>query len=259
MRVSGRAASASKSLRARSRVAGKLRRLGGEKQGERHLAEEGERLVGAAAGGAHVAGTDRDHAGGEGAVAALAPAGAEEAAEHAGHVEDAAEHRPDAGEHRDDGDQRHRRDHQARADLVVLPGEDDRPRPVGEPGEADGEQKDQDDVGEDADHGCLDVPGFAEDWLTGPRAMPAFSPTDVPEGATACRASPSRRCAAREENATARSHASAEQLEDDGEANAFVPDSKGSLPRLSRMLVPNRADAPSPLVGEGVSLGELRT
>ena len=81
--------------------AGELRRLRGEEKGHRFAAEEGERLVRGTARGAHIAGADRDHARRQGAIAALAAAGADQAAEHAGHIEQTAEQAAEEGERRD--------------------------------------------------------------------------------------------------------------------------------------------------------------
>ena len=72
-------------------VAGELRRLGAEQQGERLAGRDAVGLVGEFAGGAHVAGGDRDQAVRHRLIAAHAAAGAQIERQHVGRADERAD------------------------------------------------------------------------------------------------------------------------------------------------------------------------
>ncbi len=133
-------------------VAGELRRLRAQQQGQRLARRDAPGLGGEPLGGAGIAGADRDQPVRHRLVGAHAAAIAQEARERVGRAHDRARDRPqrDGG----DGDRggRGHQHHDRGLDALALPGDDDVARALGQPHGAEREQRDDDEIDEDADH-----------------------------------------------------------------------------------------------------------
>ena len=136
-------------------VAGELRRLRAQEQRERLARRDAARLVGEFLRRARVAGADRDQPVRHRAIAAHAAAVAQVLREQIGRAQQRAHDRP--GQHGGDRDRRHRGDqhHDRGLDALALPGDDDVAGAVGEPDRAEGEERDDDEIDDDADHGAM--------------------------------------------------------------------------------------------------------
>ena len=138
-------------------IAGELRGLGAEQQGERLARRDAHRIGGEFFGGARVAGADGDQPLRHRAISALAAPDAEIAREEVGGAQDGAQDRP--RHHGGDGDRRDRggEHHDRGVDAPPLPGDGDVARPLGEPHRAEREHRDDDEINEDADHCVMGV------------------------------------------------------------------------------------------------------
>ena len=110
------------------------------------------RIVGKASCKPYIAGTDGNEAPAQSFQAPFTAAAGEEAANRGGRAQHAADRPP--GHHHDDdqGDQRGEGRHQADFDLVAQPVDDDRTRPVGKPGRAQGDDENQREIEKQANH-----------------------------------------------------------------------------------------------------------
>ncbi|KZB98865.1 hypothetical protein AU375_04879 [Methylobacterium radiotolerans] len=134
-------------------VAGDLRRLRLEQQGQRLGAEEPLGVARVAAGRQGIAGAHRHHAAGEGREA-LGPAPLGRAADQGlGQADDAAHDRPEQAQDDRRGDHADEGDREAGADLVAVPDDGDGAGPVGDPDRPEGGECEQGQEGEGAPHG----------------------------------------------------------------------------------------------------------
>src|SRR6516164_558556 len=151
-------------------IAGELRGLGAQQQGERLARRDAHRIGGELLGGARVARADRDQPLRHRAISALAAANAPIARHHVGRAHDRAQDRP--RHHGGDGDRRDRggEHHDRGVDAPALPGDGDVARPLGEPHRAEREHRDDDEINEDADHWGV---GFGWDSVETDLDLPA--------------------------------------------------------------------------------------
>ena len=107
-----------------------------------------------------IAGADRDQPVRHRLVGAHAAAIAQEARDRIGRAHDGARDRPQ--QHGGDGDRRGRghQHHDRGLDALALPGDDDVARTLGQPHGAEREQRDDDEIDEDADHCGMGLMGW---------------------------------------------------------------------------------------------------
>ncbi len=133
-------------------VAGELRCLSAQQVRQRLVGQRLACLKSVARSHGAVAGTDGDHAGGERVEPApLAPFG-QEVAEGRGAGPNLAHQRPDHERQAEDTGEDDDGAEHARLDLVVLPGDEEGARPVGQPGEASRECQNSKQKKDDTQH-----------------------------------------------------------------------------------------------------------
>ena len=133
-------------------IAGKLGGLGAQQMCQRLVGQGPARLQGKACGEIAVAGADGDHAAREGVEAALLTAPREETADDGRASPDLTEDRPGPNGEAEQQGQQHRGTEQAGLYLIALPGEDEVAWPVGEPGQPGRQDRDSQQIDDEAKH-----------------------------------------------------------------------------------------------------------
>src|SRR5262245_25193412 len=133
-------------------IARELRGLGAQQQGERLARRDARGLGGEFLGGARVAGADGDQPPRYRAISAHAAPDAQVARDVIWRAQDRAQDRPRNHARRRDCRDRRDEHHDRGVDAPALPGDGDVARPLGEPHRAEREQRDDDEINEEADY-----------------------------------------------------------------------------------------------------------